>query len=169
VPKVHPALAIRNSVCLLINVCQEVDFVDPSTIAFRASPKFAILDADVHLPIFVQKTLRFSRTDEIRALWRDTMSVSLCKSCMETFNSVGAFDKHRVGGYGEPIYEKGQLKGYTKHTRRCMTVAEMVAAGMVKNKYGYWITEAMPEEQRLLREQRKANQDQDEPEEEATA
>lgn len=55
---------------------------------------------------------------------------------------------HRVGGYGDPINKingkgnRGELLGYTKSTRRCMTEDEMLAKGMVKNDKGQWITEA---------------------------
>ncbi|KJK23293.1 hypothetical protein UB46_16475 [Burkholderiaceae bacterium 16] len=49
-----------------------------------------------------------------------------CPTCREYFNSTSAFDRHRIGEYGS--------------TRRCMTVAEMYAAGMVKNTKGFWLT-----------------------------
>lgn len=51
-----------------------------------------------------------------------------CPTCGEYFNSTSAFDKHRVGEYGID--------------RRCMTVDEMVAAGMVKNAKDFWLTRA---------------------------
>jgi len=49
---------------------------------------------------------------------------------------------HRVGSYGEPIYsEKGrEVIGYTKHTRRCLSEAEMLDKKMVKTDKGIWIT-----------------------------
>ena|SRR5437868_5210874 len=49
-----------------------------------------------------------------------------CPTCREYFNSTSAFDRHRIGEYGS--------------TRRCMTVAEMYAAGMAKNSKGFWLT-----------------------------
>ena len=51
---------------------------------------------------------------------------SLCRTCGLYFNSVAAFDKHRTGKHGQD--------------RRCMGAEEMVAAGMVANARGYWIS-----------------------------
>jgi hypothetical protein len=48
--------------------------------------------------------------------------------CGEYFNSTAAFDKHRVGRHGVD--------------RRCRTEAEMLAAGMVRNAAGSWLTKA---------------------------
>lgn len=50
-----------------------------------------------------------------------------CAGCELYFNSEGAFTKHRTGSY-------------SGRTRRCMTEAEMLEAGMVKNDSGYWVT-----------------------------
>jgi hypothetical protein len=50
------------------------------------------------------------------------------------FGGIGAFEKHRVGDYGGPIYESEtshKVIGRRKPTRRCMTPEEMEAAGMV--------------------------------------
>lgn len=52
-----------------------------------------------------------------------------CPKCGEYFNSSKAFGWHRTGEF-----EKG---------RRCRTVAEMQARGMVKSDSGFWITEMM--------------------------
>lgn len=52
-----------------------------------------------------------------------------CGGCSEYFNSVGAFEKHRVGKYGEQ--------------RRCLTPEEMMQKGMSKNDAGFWIGEKM--------------------------
>jgi len=69
------------------------------------------------------------------------MARAECTSCLELFTGETAFNMHRTGSYGEPIYDrKKQLKGYTKHTRRCLTVDEMVAKKMVKNDKGIWTT-----------------------------
>ena len=46
--------------------------------------------------------------------------------CGEYFNSLTAFDKHRVGEYGGG--------------RRCMTRDEMEASGMSVNSDGFWIS-----------------------------
>lgn len=48
---------------------------------------------------------------------------------MRYFNSNGAFDKHRTGKHGV--------------NRRCMTEQEMLEKGMLINKDGFWIGEAM--------------------------
>lgn len=51
-----------------------------------------------------------------------------CQGCKEYFNSNAAFDKHRTGKPG--------------HGRRCRTIEEMTAIGMLKNQAGFWVTEA---------------------------
>lgn len=55
--------------------------------------------------------------------------VNWCNSCGKDFNSMSAFDLHRVGQHGI--------------NRRCLTTEEMQAIGMVKNKYGRWCIKAM--------------------------
>jgi hypothetical protein len=52
------------------------------------------------------------------------------------FNSVTAFDRHRVGTFGT-IRQPG--------TRRCLTAPELTAAGMSLNGAGFWITESVAE------------------------
>jgi len=59
-----------------------------------------------------------------------------CSVCKELFNSVGAFDKHR-------IFEDPKKHDWT--TRRCMTPDEMLKQGMSTNNAGFWITKKMPE------------------------
>lgn len=54
-----------------------------------------------------------------------------CRNCLEYFNSTRAFDRHRTGSYGT-MREPGD--------RRCLTVPEMEARGMVRNAAGFWIT-----------------------------
>lgn len=51
-----------------------------------------------------------------------------CQSCGEHFNSVSAFDRHRVGSWGE----LGRL-------RRCLGADEMLAHGWRVNARGFWI------------------------------
>jgi hypothetical protein len=58
-----------------------------------------------------------------------------CGVCKEYFNSIGAFDKHRV--FDKP-------KDWA--TRRCMTSDEMISSGMSLNQAGFWVTEKMPEQ-----------------------
>jgi hypothetical protein len=49
-----------------------------------------------------------------------------CDVCKEFFNSVHAFDKHRIGKAG---------------ARRCLSADEMRAKGFAVNATGHWITE----------------------------
>src|SRR5690348_5405941 len=71
---------------------------------------------------------------------------SECSGCNLTFTSVSAFDMHRVGGWGDPIYatnakgKRGDTIGYTKPTRRCLTEQEMLEKGMRKTEKGWWST-----------------------------
>jgi hypothetical protein len=58
---------------------------------------------------------------------RLTGSRNQCQGCKQYFNSVTAFDKHRVGEHGVD--------------RRCRTPEEMTALGMFVNHAGFWITE----------------------------
>jgi len=62
------------------------------------------------------------------------MSRCRCSGCGHYFNSVAAFDEHRIGN----IIVDGVRK---KIPRRCLTVAEMDARGMVVNASGYWVRE----------------------------
>lgn len=55
-----------------------------------------------------------------------------CPSCGEFFNSTAAFTKHMMGQVATA-------------ERRCMTVDEMVAAGMAKNSSDWWVTALMPD------------------------
>ena len=56
-----------------------------------------------------------------------------CPTCGEYFNGVQPFDKHRIGSYAKP----GQ-----PNTRRCLAVAEMEAAGFIRNAAGFWCDRA---------------------------
>ncbi len=74
------------------------------------------------------------------------MAKSLCRACGETFVGVMAFDAHRVGSFGNPIYKTSRTGKQTKtvidHTpnrRRCLTVPEMLAQGMIRNDKGWWM------------------------------
>lgn len=55
-----------------------------------------------------------------------------CTACFECFGSVRAFDRHRTGEYARP--------GTWAHTRRCLTLAEMVSAGWQRNARGFLLT-----------------------------
>lgn len=62
-----------------------------------------------------------------------------CPTCGEFFNSSSAFDKHRTGPFG---------KASTPAQRRCLSVEEMRALGMMKNDAGFWIEKRMSDAQR---------------------
>lgn len=50
-----------------------------------------------------------------------------CPTCGEIFASPRAFDRHRVGPYGEG-------------KRRCLDVAELRASGWARSVGGHWLT-----------------------------
>lgn len=58
-----------------------------------------------------------------------------CTGCGEYFNSAYTFDGHRVGLFA-PINRP--------NTRRCLTVAEMMAKGWLRNDAGFWISGKRP-------------------------
>lgn len=60
-----------------------------------------------------------------------TTSRNHCTTCHEFFNSDSAFDKHRIGEFESDT-----------NPRRCMTIPEMVEAGMSLNDGGYWVGQA---------------------------
>lgn len=69
------------------------------------------------------------------------MPRSTCGGCHKIFSSTTAFDHHRIGGYGSPLYdsEKQRLSHqaatrFTPHARRCMSDAEMLAAGFASER-----------------------------------
>jgi hypothetical protein len=70
---------------------------------------------------------------------RLTGSRCCCPACAEVFNSVTAFDAHRVGPYRQ-FWEPP-----TAPNRRCLSVREMVAGSMSRNARGYWVTETRAE------------------------
>ena len=61
---------------------------------------------------------------------RLTGSRCCCKGCGQYFNSLTAFDLHRVG---------------RPEIRRCLLTDEMVEAGMTRNAGGFWLSLTMPE------------------------
>lgn len=54
-----------------------------------------------------------------------------CGKCEKYFSSMTLFDAHRIGTFGETIYNASGMHviGYTPHARRCMSADEMMAAG----------------------------------------
>jgi len=55
-----------------------------------------------------------------------TGSRNECPTCDELFNSIRAFEAHRVGQIGVD--------------RRCLGVEGMLAKGMAKNAAGFWVS-----------------------------
>ena len=72
------------------------------------------------------------------------MGMNLCRGCGLTFGTLQAFETHRVGSFGEPIYQVSrtgksrQVVGYTPSTRRCLTLVELQAVGMTQDSKGWW-------------------------------
>lgn len=67
-----------------------------------------------------------------------------CSGCKEYFNSSRAFDKHRTGSYGVALpIVKGHPQTYSPAKRRCRTIAEMIAKGMVVSTKGFWLSKPM--------------------------
>ena len=54
------------------------------------------------------------------------MGMNLCRGCGLTFGSLAAFEDHRTGDFAQ-----GE--------RRCLTVDEIQALGMIQNTRGWWI------------------------------
>lgn len=57
---------------------------------------------------------------------RLTGSRCQCPTCGDYFANPRAFDRHRVGEFGD--------------CRRCLTIEEMNARGWVRNGRGFWLT-----------------------------
>lgn len=60
------------------------------------------------------------------------MSMSQCGGCQKRFVSMSLFESHRIGNYGEAVYEDAaqrRVRGYKASTRRCMTADELLALG----------------------------------------
>ena len=72
------------------------------------------------------------------------MAKSTCANpaCGLIFSSLSAFDMHQVGEYSKPRYDATghRVIGRIPSTRRCLSIAEMQARGMVQNEKGWWMT-----------------------------
>jgi hypothetical protein len=55
-----------------------------------------------------------------------------CAACGEYFGSERAFDRHRIGDFAPP----GEWQG----TRRCLPLADMLAAGWTRSERGFLLT-----------------------------
>jgi hypothetical protein len=101
-------------------------------------------------------------TNKIRGLY--------CTVCGRSFvGKGGAFNTHKVGHFGLPIYRQKKSRktgaitqvfvGYGEPTRRCMTDEEMVAAGLglvdglwavvEKNEQNQWDSHQQEEDQEI--------------------
>ena len=73
------------------------------------------------------------------------MPKCFCPACQETFTCPSAFEMHRTGSCGDPIYEESctgksrRVIGQTPSTRRCLSEREMLARGMARNDKGWWL------------------------------
>ena len=63
---------------------------------------------------------------------REMNGICTCEACGERFLSLTAFDLHRTGKFSG-------MSG-RKHTRRCLSVAEMIRRGMRQRAEGSWTT-----------------------------
>jgi hypothetical protein len=72
-----------------------------------------------------------ARVVRLTKMRRLTGSRCLCRGCGQLFNSVTAFDSHRVDDRTGPAHA----------ARRCLTPAEMRRVGMSLNATEFWITE----------------------------
>jgi len=86
--------------------------------------------------------------------------MNACATCGENFGSVAAFDAHRVGKYlqtGTGEYD-GPVEEWTPDKgRRCLTEAEMLASGFVRNDHGSWSKERDLRNARKLDEPRRSS------------
>jgi hypothetical protein len=82
------------------------------------------------------------------------VDVSVCCACGQDFNSVGLFDRHRVGRHAYSFAEGLNMDPPREDGRRCLDIAEMAGAGWRLNGRGRWIDPARDPRGRL-RESRK--------------
>src|SRR5487761_2044910 len=68
-----------------------------------------------------------SNSTQIPPKLKLTGSRNQCPTCGKGFNSVTAFEMHRVGKFGVD--------------RRCATAQEMLEMGMILPAHGFWVTE----------------------------
>ena len=61
-----------------------------------------------------------------------------CSGCGNYFNSTSAFDKHRIGRIGK-----------VNVPRHCLSIEQMISAGMAQNKAGYWSSKAWDANRKL--------------------
>jgi hypothetical protein len=59
-----------------------------------------------------------------------------CAACLQYFNSITAFDKHRTGEFSEG--------------RRCLTTDEMLAQHFGKTSDGFWLSPILPKDRERL-------------------
>lgn len=57
-----------------------------------------------------------------------------CPTCGEYFNGAAGFDAHRIGEYAKAAQPHDP--------RRCLTLAEMIARGWIRNAKGFWVTDS---------------------------
>ena len=62
--------------------------------------------------------------------------MNLCCTCWQDFNSVGLFDRHRIGKHAYDFAEGLELS--VEDGRRCLDPQEMENAGWRPNSRGRW-------------------------------
>jgi hypothetical protein len=59
-----------------------------------------------------------------------------CPSCSQYFNSITAFDQHRIGSF--------------KAGRRCLSISDMESQNFGKTKDGFWLCPVLAEDRKRL-------------------
>ena len=93
------------------------------------------LDEDGEQHLFFSISPKMAFTDTLSTIVKgDRMPTkSTCGGCRLVFASLGAFDAHRVGSFGEPMYQVSRsglsqhVIGHAPSSRRCLTVREIEA------------------------------------------
>lgn len=61
-----------------------------------------------------------------------------CGACREDFDSIAAFDAHRVGTHDYTFREGLEFEPPRDDGRRCLDTEELEAIGWKRNRWGRW-------------------------------
>lgn len=64
--------------------------------------------------------------------------MNLCRTCGLDFNSVAAFDEHRVGTHDYLFAEGARRDPPVYNGRRCLAVSELEEAKFERDRWGRW-------------------------------
>lgn len=64
--------------------------------------------------------------------------MNVCPTCGLDFNTVAAFDEHRVGTHDYLFAEGAKFDPPVWDGRRCLGMDEMEAAGWTRDRHGRW-------------------------------